>query len=82
MYSGDTPQPVTWSTKVDLAHRVLRTALHKGPALRDEVYAQLMKQVNGNPRVESKVWEEGGRGCGGEIALVLGLYIIDMHRPP
>lgn len=55
LYSGDTEQPVTWNAKVDLSHKLLRTALHKGPELRDEVYAQLMKQAHRNPRVESKV---------------------------
>lgn len=55
LYSGDTDQPVNWNTKVDLAHKLLRTALHKGPELRDEVFAQLLKQAHRNPRVESKV---------------------------
>lgn len=55
LYSGDAEQPVNWNTKVDVAHKLLRTVLHKGAELRDEVFVQLMKQAHRNPRVESKV---------------------------
>lgn len=57
-YMGETNEEVSHEAAMEIAQKLLHQAL-KSPALRDELYMQLVKQSRGNPNVSTKLrcWE-------------------------
>lgn len=57
-YMGETSEEVSHEAAMEIAQKLLHQAL-KAPALRDELYMQLIKQSRGNPNVSTKLrcWE-------------------------
>lgn len=57
-YMGETNEEVSHEAAMEIAQKLLHQAL-KAPALRDELYMQLVKQSRGNPNVSTKLrcWE-------------------------